>query len=53
MGKDSLTITDNRNGKTYEVPIEQGTIRALDVDVLSRSPSLADAWRVDWAPKSW
>ena len=25
MGKDSLTITDNRTGKTYEVPIEYGT----------------------------
>ena len=26
---DSLTITDNRTGKTYEVPVEDGTIRAL------------------------
>jgi citrate synthase len=26
MGKDSLTITDNRTGKTYEVPIEYGTM---------------------------
>jgi citrate synthase len=25
MGKDSLTITDNRTGKTYELPIEYGT----------------------------
>ncbi len=25
MGKDSLTITDNRTGKTYEVPIFYGT----------------------------
>ncbi|RMF20512.1 MAG: citrate synthase [Deltaproteobacteria bacterium] len=25
MAKDSLTITDNRTGKTYEVPIEYGT----------------------------
>ncbi len=25
MGKDSLTITDNRNGKTYELPISYGT----------------------------
>ncbi len=24
MGKDTLTITDNRTGKTYEVPIEYG-----------------------------
>jgi len=26
---ESLTITDNRTGKSYEVPIETGTIRAL------------------------
>jgi citrate synthase len=31
MGRDSLTITDNRNGKTYEVPITEDTIRALDL----------------------
>ena len=31
MAKDSLTITDNRTGKTYEIPIENGTIRALDL----------------------
>jgi citrate synthase len=30
-GKDSLTITDNRTGKTYEIPIENGAIRALDL----------------------
>src|SRR3954471_748979 len=26
---DTLTITDNRTGRTYEVPIEDGTIRAI------------------------
>jgi len=31
MSRDSLTITDNRNGKTYEVPITEDTIRALDL----------------------
>ena len=31
MTRDSLTITDNRNGKTYEVPITDDTIRALDL----------------------
>jgi citrate synthase len=31
MPKDSLSITDNRTGKTYEVPIQDGTIRALDL----------------------
>ena len=28
---DTLTITDNRTGRTYEVPIEDGTIRAMDL----------------------
>ena len=28
---DTLTITDNRTGKQYELPIEQGTIRAMDL----------------------
>ncbi|MBZ4398040.1 citrate synthase [Myxococcus sp. MISCRS1] len=27
MPKDTLTITDNRTGKTYEVPVEHGCIR--------------------------
>src|SRR6059058_4143513 len=26
---DTLTITDNRTGQTYEVPIEDGTVRAM------------------------
>ncbi|HXG53795.1 MAG TPA: citrate synthase [Vicinamibacterales bacterium] len=28
---DTLTVTDNRNGKQYELPIEDGTIRAIDL----------------------
>jgi citrate synthase len=28
---ETLTITDNRTGKQYEVPIEQGAIRAMDL----------------------
>jgi citrate synthase len=35
MIKDSLTITDNRTGKTYEVSIQEGTIRALDLRKIS------------------
>jgi citrate synthase len=31
MGRESLTVTDNRTGKSYELPIEYGTIRALDL----------------------
>ncbi|HEY2745252.1 MAG TPA: citrate/2-methylcitrate synthase, partial [Polyangia bacterium] len=31
MAKDSLTVTDNRTGKSYELAITDGTIRALDL----------------------
>ena len=31
MTKESLTITDNRTGQTYEVPIEHDTINAMDL----------------------
>jgi citrate synthase len=31
MNKNSLTVTDNRTGKTYELPIENETIRAMDL----------------------
>ncbi len=29
--KDSLTVTDNRTGQTYEIPIDDGTVRAMDL----------------------
>ncbi len=31
MSKDTLTITDNRTGKQYEVPVTDDTIRAMDL----------------------
>jgi len=31
MPNDSLTVVDNRTGKTYELPIQDGTIRASDL----------------------
>src|ERR1051325_11090604 len=31
MSKSTLTITDNRTGKQYEIPIENDTIRAMDL----------------------
>jgi citrate synthase len=31
MAKDTLTITDNRTGKQYEIPISEGAIRATDL----------------------
>lgn len=30
MSEDSLTVTDNRTGATYELPIVDGTVRAMD-----------------------
>ena len=38
MPKNTLTITDNRTGKTYEVPIEDGAIRALDLRKIKTDP---------------
>jgi citrate synthase len=29
--RDTLTIVDNRTGRTYEVPIEEGAIRSMDL----------------------
>jgi citrate synthase len=37
LAQDSLSITDNRTGKTYEVPIKDGTIRALDLRKIKTS----------------
>jgi citrate synthase len=31
MSEDTLTITDNRTGKQYQLPIKDGTIRAMDL----------------------
>ena len=28
---DSLSVTDNRTGKTYEFPVSEGTIKATDL----------------------
>ncbi|HYM00507.1 MAG TPA: citrate/2-methylcitrate synthase, partial [Blastocatellia bacterium] len=37
MGTDTLTITDNRTGKKYEVPIEHGAIHAMDLRKIKAS----------------
>src|SRR4029079_11087735 len=29
-GGDTLTVTDNRTGQTFEIPITDGTVRAMD-----------------------
>ncbi|HWI96210.1 MAG TPA: citrate (Si)-synthase, partial [Solirubrobacterales bacterium] len=31
MAPDSLSVTDNRTGKTYELPITDGTVKAMDL----------------------
>src|SRR5262245_30475037 len=31
MPSDTLTVTDNRTGKSYEIPIVDGTIKAIDL----------------------
>jgi citrate synthase len=38
MAKDTLTIIDNRTGKSYEVPIQHDTIKALDLRQIKVSP---------------
>jgi citrate synthase len=35
---DSLTITDNRTGKQYEVPVVDGTIKAMDLRQIRTGP---------------
>lgn len=37
MGKDSLSIVDNRTGKAYEIPVADGTIRAMDLRQIKTS----------------
>src|SRR6476659_1926452 len=37
MSENSLTITDNRTGKQYQVPIENGTIKAMDLRQIKAS----------------
>jgi citrate synthase len=35
---DTLTITDNRTGRQYEIPIQDGTIRAMDLRQIRVTP---------------
>ena len=37
MSANSLTVTDNRTGKVYELPIELGAIRATDLRKIKAS----------------
>jgi len=38
MAENTLTITDNRTNKTYTVPVENGTIRAMDLRQIKTGP---------------
>jgi citrate synthase len=38
MPSDSLSLTDNRTGKTYELPITNGAIRAMDLRQVRTGP---------------
>jgi citrate synthase len=35
---DTLTVVDNRTGKTYELPIQDGTVRAMDLRQIKTAP---------------
>ncbi|HET8639411.1 MAG TPA: citrate (Si)-synthase, partial [Solirubrobacterales bacterium] len=37
-GSDSLSVTDNRTGQTYELPITDGTVRAMDLRQIKVDP---------------
>jgi citrate synthase len=46
--KQTLSITDHRTGKTYEIPIEDGTIRATDLRQIKSGPD--DFGRMTYDP---
>ncbi|HET8530091.1 MAG TPA: citrate synthase [Methylomirabilota bacterium] len=38
MGPDTLTVTDNRTGKSYTLPITNGAVRAMDLRQIRTGP---------------
>jgi len=38
MSKDTITITDNRTNQSYTLPVENGTIRAMDLRQIKTGP---------------
>ncbi len=46
--RETLTITDNRTGKTYEIPITHDTIRAMDLRQIKVNP--ADFGMISYDP---
>ena len=49
MPNDSLTVVDNRTGKTYEIPIEHDTIPASELAKIKASPDGPGLWSFDVA----
>jgi len=43
MSKETLTIIDNRTGKSYEVPITHETIRAIDLRQIKVAKMILDS----------
>src|SRR5215208_6840552 len=37
LASETVTITDNRTGKTYELPVSEGTIKAIDLRKIKTS----------------
>ncbi len=37
--RETLTITDNRTGKSYDIPIAHGTIKAMDLRQIKTDPA--------------
>ena len=46
--RETITVTDNRTGKTYEIPIKHGTIRAMDLRQIKENP--ADFGMISYDP---
>jgi hypothetical protein len=38
MAQNTLTITDNRTDQVYSLPVENGTVRAMDQRQIKASP---------------
>ena len=38
MAKDTLTVTDNRTGKSYELPVSNGCIKSMDLRQIKTGP---------------
>ena len=37
--RETITVTDNRTGKSYEIPITNGSIRAMDLRQIKVDPT--------------